>query len=140
MLRGVVGMHQDPGDRALQEPYLAAAHSRLDEASWETAFAKGLAMSFEEAYEYAISVEEQPTTPASAVVTRPPPHEHPAGLTPREVEVLRLVAAGMTTARIAKELFLSPRTVDTHLSSIYHKLGVSSRSAATRFALEHGLA
>ncbi|CAA9458436.1 MAG: hypothetical protein AVDCRST_MAG58-1944 [uncultured Rubrobacteraceae bacterium] len=49
-------------------------------------------------------------------------------------------ATGMTSARIAKELFLSPRTVETHLTSIYHKLGVSSRSAATRFALEHNLA
>ena len=54
--------------------------------------------------------------------------------------MLGLVAAGMTSAQIAKKLFLSPRTVDTHLTSIYHKLGVTSRSAATRFALEHGLA
>jgi DNA-binding NarL/FixJ family response regulator len=46
----------------------------------------------------------------------------------------------MTSPQIAKELFLSPRTVDTHLTSIYHKLGVNSRTAATRFALEHGLA
>jgi LuxR family maltose regulon positive regulatory protein len=66
--------------------------------------------------------------------------EHPAGLTSREVEVLGLVAAGMTSAQIASELYLSPRTVETHITSIYHRLGVSSRSAATRFALEHGLA
>jgi len=62
-----------------------------------------------------------------------------AGLSAREVEVLGLVATGLTSAQIAKELFLSPRTVDTHLTSIYHKLGVSSRTAAARFALEHGL-
>ena len=54
--------------------------------------------------------------------------------------MLRLVAAGMTSAQVAKELFISTRTVDTHLTSIYHKLGISSRAAATRFALEHGLA
>jgi DNA-binding NarL/FixJ family response regulator len=54
--------------------------------------------------------------------------------------VLRFVAVGMTSAQIAKELYLSPRTVETHITSIYHKLGVSSRAAATRFALEHGLA
>jgi DNA-binding NarL/FixJ family response regulator len=54
--------------------------------------------------------------------------------------VLRLVARGMTSASIAKELFLSPRAVETHLTSIYHKVGVNSRAAATRFALEHGLA
>jgi DNA-binding NarL/FixJ family response regulator len=54
--------------------------------------------------------------------------------------VLRLVAQGKTNAQIAQELFLSPRTVNRHLNSVYHKLEVSSRSAATRFALEHGLA
>ena len=66
--------------------------------------------------------------------------EHPAGLTPREVEVLRLVASGMSSARVAEEVFLSVRTVDTHLTSIYRKLGVSSRAGATQFALEQGLA
>jgi DNA-binding CsgD family transcriptional regulator len=49
------------------------------------------------------------------------------------------VAGGLTSAQIAKELFLSPRTVETHLTSIYHKLGVSSRAAAVRVALEYGL-
>jgi DNA-binding NarL/FixJ family response regulator len=68
-----------------------------------------------------------------------PASEYPAGLTAREVEVLRLVARGLTNAQIAQELFLSPRTVNAHLNSIYHKLGVSSRTAATRFAGEHGL-
>ena len=54
--------------------------------------------------------------------------------------MLGLVASGMTSARIAEELYLSPRTVEAHITSIYHKLGVSSRAAATRFAIEHGLA
>jgi len=64
---------------------------------------------------------------------------YPAGLTPREVDVLRLVAAGLPDARIAEQLVLSPRTVNTHLRSIYAKIDVSSRSAATRFAFEHKL-
>jgi len=51
--------------------------------------------------------------------------EHPAGLTSREVGVLGLVAAGMTCVRIAGELYLSPRTVETHITSGYHKLGVN---------------
>jgi DNA-binding CsgD family transcriptional regulator len=55
------------------------------------------------------------------------------------VEVLRLVAAGLTSAEVAERLFLSPRTVQAHLYRIYNKLGVSSRSAATRFAIEHRL-
>jgi DNA-binding CsgD family transcriptional regulator len=65
---------------------------------------------------------------------------YPGGLTAREVEVLRLVARGLTDAQVADELVLSRRTVSTHLTSIYGKLGVGSRSAATRFALEQGLA
>ena len=69
----------------------------------------------------------------------PAPEQHPGGLTSREVEVLGLVASGLTNAQVAKELFLSPRTIQRHLNSIYHKIGVSSRAAATRFAVEHGL-
>src|SRR5918997_163620 len=64
----------------------------------------------------------------------------PAGLSEREVEVLRLVAQGLTNAEVAAQLYLSPRTVDAHLRRIYDKLGTSSRSAAVRFALEHDLA
>jgi DNA-binding CsgD family transcriptional regulator len=60
-------------------------------------------------------------------------------LTPREIEVLRLVIGGLTNRKIAEQLGLSTRTVDAHLRSIYGKLGVSTRSAATRYALEHQL-
>jgi DNA-binding NarL/FixJ family response regulator len=56
------------------------------------------------------------------------------------VEVLRLLAGGLTDVQIAEKLILSPRTVHAHISSIYSKLGVTSRSAATRFAMEHHLA
>lgn len=62
------------------------------------------------------------------------------GLTPREIEVLHLVAAGGTNKAIAAELGLSERTVERHLSNVYDKLGVSSRAAATAFAYEHGIA
>lgn len=55
----------------------------------------------------------------------------PEGLTPREVEVLRLLAQGLSNAQIAGQLVVSPLTVHTHLGSIYSKLGVTSRSAAT---------
>jgi ATP/maltotriose-dependent transcriptional regulator MalT len=61
----------------------------------------------------------------------------PAGLSQREVEVLRLVAAGMTNKQIAAELFLSEKTVARHLSNIFTKIEVASRSAATAFAFEH---
>jgi ATP/maltotriose-dependent transcriptional regulator MalT len=63
----------------------------------------------------------------------------PGGLSRRELEVLQLAARGLTDAEIAGALFISPRTVGGHLHSIYGKLGVSSRTAATRFAFDHGL-
>jgi DNA-binding NarL/FixJ family response regulator len=65
--------------------------------------------------------------------------EFPAGLTAREVDVLRLVAVGLTDAEAAERLFLSVRTVNAHMRSIYRKLGVGSRAAAGRFAVENGL-
>ena len=60
-------------------------------------------------------------------------------LTPREMDVLRLVTEGITDAEVAEKLYISPRTVGQHLRSIYNKLGVSSRTAATRRAVEEGL-
>lgn len=63
----------------------------------------------------------------------------PGGLTAREVEVLRLVADGLTDPQVAERLYLSPRTIHTHLGSIFNKLGVNSRAAATRVAVERGL-
>jgi DNA-binding CsgD family transcriptional regulator len=68
------------------------------------------------------------------------PAVYPAGLSAREVEVLRLVAQGWTDRQVADHLFLSPRTVSQHLRSIYNKLGVSTRAAATHFAVEQGIA
>jgi len=63
----------------------------------------------------------------------------PAGLTEREVEVLRLVARGLSNNEIAAELFLSAKTVSRHLSNIFTKIGVTSRASATAFAFEHQL-
>jgi DNA-binding NarL/FixJ family response regulator len=64
---------------------------------------------------------------------------YPDQLTSREVDVLKLVAAGLTNREIADRLGLSSRTVDAHLRSVFAKIGVGSRSAATRYAVEHGL-
>ncbi|HXH05550.1 MAG TPA: LuxR C-terminal-related transcriptional regulator [Vicinamibacterales bacterium] len=61
------------------------------------------------------------------------------GLSGRELQVLRLVAAGKTNRQIAAELFISERTVERHLSNIFNKLGLSSRAAATAYAYEHHL-
>ena len=109
---------------------MAAARAGLGEKAFAAAWAEGRAMTREEAVAYALEEPEEPTAP---------PPSHHAGLTAREFEVLRLVARGLTNAQVARELFLSPRTVSAHLRSVYHKLGVSSRSAATRFAVDRGL-
>jgi predicted ATPase/DNA-binding CsgD family transcriptional regulator len=63
----------------------------------------------------------------------------PAGLSRREIEVLKLVAAGHTTSDIATQLFISSKTADHHIQHIYTKIGASNRAAATRWALEHGI-
>ena len=142
-LREATGLSPKPFGRITYdyEGYLATVHAGLNEPDFDAAWSEGRDMTLDQAIEYALSSEEPSATPPSSATTQPPPSapEHTAGLTSREVEVLRLVATGMTSAQIAAELFLSIRTVETHLTSIYHKLGVSSRAAATRFALEHGL-
>jgi DNA-binding NarL/FixJ family response regulator len=61
-------------------------------------------------------------------------------LTQREVEVLRLLTSGRTNRAIGEELVLSERTVERHVSNIFRKLDVSTRSAATAYAFEHGIA
>jgi DNA-binding NarL/FixJ family response regulator len=61
------------------------------------------------------------------------------GLSARELEVLRLVAQGLSNAEIADQLSISPRTVKAHVSNLLGKLDVANRAAATRFAVEHGL-
>ncbi len=63
----------------------------------------------------------------------------PAGLTNREVEVLRLLALGLTTRQVADRLVISPKTADHHVQHIYTKIGVSTRSGAALFAIEHGV-
>ena len=63
----------------------------------------------------------------------------PAGLTQREVEVLRLVARGLSTREIANELVISPKTAANHVEHIYTKIGVSNRARAALFAMRHGL-
>jgi DNA-binding CsgD family transcriptional regulator len=72
-------------------------------------------------------------------LTRRAPSIDAHGLTLRELQVLRLVAAGETNKAIAAELVLSGRTVDRHVSNIFSKLGVSSRAAATAYAYKHQL-
>jgi DNA-binding NarL/FixJ family response regulator len=63
----------------------------------------------------------------------------PAGLTPREVEVLRLLARGLSNKSIAERLVISPKTVGNHIEHIYAKINASNRAGASLFAMQHGL-
>src|SRR5829696_1638844 len=117
-------------DRSLHRSQVTA-RSLIEEAAWEAAWAEGRTMSPEQAIAYALDHSATPETAS--------PETYPAGLSAREADVLRLIATGLTNAEVAEKLFLSSRTVEWHLSSIYRKLGLHSRSEATRFAAEQGL-
>jgi non-specific serine/threonine protein kinase len=114
----------------------ATARTLIDEPAWEAALEEGWTMTSEQAIEYALN---RSATPKTVMLETDTPQTHQAGLSAREAEVLRLVATGLTNAEVAGELYLSPRTVDWHLGSIYRKLELHSRTEATRFAIEQGL-
>src|SRR5262249_50254964 len=112
------------------------------EASFADAFQGGAALTPEAAMAEARQVEApEPATVNSAVHPAVPPaaETYPPGLTEREVEGLRHVAQGLTRAQVAEQLVISAVTVSTHLRNIYDKLGVNSRTAAAKFAIEHDL-
>ena len=70
---------------------------------------------------------------------RAPRIERPAGLTEREAEVVGMLARGLQTKQVARALGISVKTADRHIQNAYRKIGVSTRAAATLFAMEHGL-
>lgn len=130
-----------PFVREMQKRAIDTALAQLREKAFAAALAEGRTMTPEQALA-ARGPVKTPTTASegssSIPHTRKAP-QYPAGLTEREVEVLRKVAEGLTDAQIADRLVISPSTVNSHLKSIYSKIGVSSRSAAIRWAIDHGL-
>jgi predicted ATPase/DNA-binding CsgD family transcriptional regulator len=116
------------------ETRVATARSHAGETVFQTAWSEGRDMAPEQAIEYALEPPQESSGEAEA-----PETSYPADLSAREVEVLELVVRGMTNAQIASELYISPRTVNAHLGSIYHKIGSHTRAEAARFATEHGL-
>ena len=132
-LRGAVARWTE-----LAVPYeIATARMLLGEACRKAGDDAGAANAFAAARQLfdqlGVGVDAQSSNGPSA------PRGLPAGLTEREAEVLRLVAAGHTNKEIAATLFLSDKTVARHLSNIFTKISVSSRAAATAFAFERGL-
>jgi DNA-binding CsgD family transcriptional regulator len=120
----------------------ATARGRVSAAAFAAASEAGRALSPEQAAIEALALVDAltmvPHTPALDEVL-----PNPAGLSPREVEVLCLIAAGASNREIGEQLVLSVRTVERHIANIYEKLGASgraARAAATAYALVHGLA
>lgn len=130
-LRDVMEAPMATVERPAYEQALAVARLKLGERVFASVWAEGRTMSPEQAL---AAKGPSPALPSMLPAT------YPGGLTTREVEVLRLLARGLTDKQIAQQLVISRRTVNAHLTSIYGKLDISSRSAATRYALEHHLA
>jgi DNA-binding NarL/FixJ family response regulator len=85
----------------------------------------------------AVLDQTPPAPPAEPQASRP---DLPDALTPREVEVLKLIAAGLSNGEIADKLVLSNATVKTHINRIFYKTGAHDRAQAVRYAYQHGLA
>jgi DNA-binding NarL/FixJ family response regulator/Flp pilus assembly protein TadD len=144
-LSNTISSHLDPADQVEYERNLAATQARMGQSEWDRAWVRGQALTLDEAVAYAL--ESPPPVKQTRPLTLPPKVTAPLGLgttpltdqsilTEREIEVLQLVAVGLQDAQVADELKISPRTVHRHLSSIYSKLGVTSRTAAVRAATE----
>jgi ATP/maltotriose-dependent transcriptional regulator MalT len=131
----------NPSERADYERAVESVRTQLGEDAFAAAWAERRMMTAGQALD--LQGQEIRSKAAQAMqppipLTKPSP-SYPDGLTAREVEVLRLVAGGLSNIQVSERLVISPRTVDTHLTSIYSKIRVSSRSAATRYAIEHHL-
>jgi predicted ATPase/DNA-binding CsgD family transcriptional regulator len=131
--RNPLGMEQPFYERTLTE-----ARTQLGDQTFAALWAEGRTMTPQEAL--AAEGQSKSSTKRTAVAPVLLTTRSPFGrLTARQVEVLRLVARGLTDKRIAERLTISPRTVNVHVHAIYKKLEITSRSAATRYAVEQHL-
>ena len=145
------GGHYEPGMRAEIERITASVRAELDEETFERLRDEGRSMPPEDAVVYALEPFSQRALGAGQVqgsTERVPggatsaAQPYPDDLTERELEVLRLIAAGKSNQEIAQDLVLSLRTVERHISNIYQKIGATGRIAratATAYALRLGL-
>jgi predicted ATPase/DNA-binding CsgD family transcriptional regulator len=146
VVEGLLGSMGAVLGREYRLPYeraVAAARSLLGEEAFESAWQQGRGMSMEQAIAYALD-DTSGTWPATTArmqsrTAAEPKQSYPNGLSRREVELLRLLAHGLTNEQIAERLFLSRNTVRAHLYSIYSKIDAPNRGAAIRFATDHGL-
>jgi non-specific serine/threonine protein kinase len=135
-LRDETGVPRSSIFQAYYEPFLTAVREELGADAFSAAWSEGQAMSWQAATAVALApARERESKPIQAVRRQSTSH----GLTARELEVLRLLAAGESNRAISERLFISPTTVASHVANIYGKLGVDSRAKATAFAHRHDL-
>jgi DNA-binding NarL/FixJ family response regulator len=131
----------DPFERKEYERAVEGARVQLGEKMFAALWAEGKVMTREQVL--AVGEPEIVATTNPTEASSPLPGKaatpYPSDLTTREMDVLRLLAQGLTSAQIAERLVIGLVTVNSHVRSIYSKLGVTSRAAATRYALEHHL-
>lgn len=118
---------------------IALARRALDDGARGYLFKDAAHLELIDAVRHAARGERYVPTAIAAGLRAEAPDEGPAPLSPRETEVLKLMALGHTNREIADDLGLSVRTVETHRSHVQQKLGLSSRPELTRYALSHGL-
>ncbi len=128
-------------EQPFYERILNAAHTQSGEKPFAQAWAEGQSITPEQSLPAeGGALTLPPATSASSFKPQPLPSlPYKEKLSAREVEVLQLVAQGLTNHQIAEQLVLSPHTVNVHVQAIYGKLGVSTRAGATRYAFEHHL-
>jgi predicted ATPase/DNA-binding CsgD family transcriptional regulator len=135
MVREASGLALTPIDHAFNERTRATVQAQLDAEAFVSTRDEGRRCTLEQALAL---TRVMPFRPSSSTPSEPLLSLH--GLTAREVEVLRLVAQDLSDRAVAERLVISPRTVQGHVRSIFNKIHVNSRAAATRFAIEHQLA
>ena len=138
-LRAAIGSLRIPAEEIRANHIIATAHHYLGEEAFAETWKAGQELTLEEALTLAQAALSAPRLDPSPPVAQSSLSSSHATLTPREREVLCLVAAGLTNKEIAQKLVLSHYTVQDYVRSILDKLDVPSRSAATRYAVEQGL-
>jgi non-specific serine/threonine protein kinase len=141
-LRDALGAPAEPPERATQAATLAAVREALGEAACAALWSEGREAPLEQSLDLALApmTEGKPLVSGDSRAGAVPQPALPAGLTPREAEVLALIASGHTNREIAAALVLSVGTVERHIANIYGKIGARGRADATAYALRHDLA